>query len=496
MRKHEMLYTDEMYHAPHALYVLDTADKIIKCNRRFLEISGYNENEVASIRLEDIFRKNDLRRMQDAIVQVKKWEKTSLENKITGKEGKTIHLSLTGWRVPNSRGSLLGTAWIGQDIPYSILAVANRDRFYQWLYDEMLNGFVLFAMLLNPAGAPEDALFLDVNSAFEHLVGREKRQLIGKRVNEIFPWMKKYLIQTYKKVAKTGEPFHSVHSFQEIEKHCEINAFSPEKDRIILIFTDITAYKRTEEEKRHLQLQLIQSQKLEGIGRLAGGIAHDFNNLLTAILGYTDLAFIQTDNREQLKENLSQIRYATQRAAKLVEQLLIFSRKQPIELKSHKLSEVIENLLKMLKRIIGEDIHISLELDPDLWISRIDRTQIEQVIMNLAVNARDAMTKGGMLRIQTENVNIGKEYVKSHSYARLGKFVSLTMEDTGVGMDEETLHKIFEPFFTTKKSGEGTGLGLSMVYGIIKEHEGWITVSSERRKGSVFKIYLPACTKY
>jgi PAS domain S-box-containing protein len=495
MRKHEILYSDEMYNAPHALFVLDTADRIIKCNKRFLEISGYNKNEIVTFGLEDLCRENDLKSMKEAIDQVKKSENTTLENRITGKTGKRIHLSLIGWRITNSNGTILGTAWLGLDIPRDDHLITKKDRFYQQLYDELLNGFVLCEMLLNRSGMLEDVRFLDANSAFERLVGREKSQLLGNRVNKVLPWMKEYLIQTYKKVEKTGEPYHSLHSFQEIDKHCEINAFIPEKNRIILIFTDITAYKKTEEEKKHLQMQLIQSQKLEGIGRLAGGIAHDFNNLLTAILGYTDLAFIQTENREQLKENLSQIRYATQRAAKLVQQLLIFSRKQPMELKPHKLSEVIENLLKMLKRIIGEDIHVSLELDHDLWISRIDRTQIEQVIMNLAVNARDAMSKGGTLRIQTENVHIGKEYVKSHSYSRPGKFVCLTMADTGAGMDEETLQKIFEPFFTTKKSGEGTGLGLSMVYGIIKEHEGWITVSSEPKKGSVFKIYLPACTE-
>jgi len=365
-------------------------------------------------------------------------------------------------------------------------------HYYEQLYNEMLNGFMFCEILVNNNGVPENSRFLDINPAFERLTGVKKDNIIGKNVGEVLPWLKNYVISTYKNVIKNGKSEYAIEFFDEIDKFCEINAYSPVMGQLIMLFTDITKYRRAEKEKKDLQSQLIQSQKLEGIGRLAGGIAHDFNNLLTAILGYTDLALLQIENHNQLKDSLQQIRFATQRAAKLVHQLLIFSRKEPMEFKPHNLSDIIENLSNMLKRIIGEDIAISLELDPDLWIAKIDRTQIEQVIMNLAVNARDAMSKGGKLVIKTENIRIKKNYIKSFRYARPGKFVCLTIEDTGIGMSKQTLQNIFEPFYTTKKSGEGTGLGLSVVYGIIKKHQGWITVSSEIGKGSIFKIYLPA----
>ena len=251
--------------------------------------------------------------------------------------------------------------------------------------------------------------------------------------------------------------------------------------------------KKAEEEKRQLQSQLIQAQKIEAIGRLAGGIAHDFNNILTAILGYADLAMIQTDNKSTLKESINQIQSAAQRAAKLVQQLLIFSREEPMKFKQHNLTDIIENLLKMLNRIIGEDISMNFELDPEIWVTKVDQGQIEQVIMNLAINARDAMLKGGKLTIKTMNVHIDQKYAKSYSYARQGKYVCLSVEDTGIGMDREIIQHIFEPFFTTKKKGEGTGLGLSVVYGIVKEHQGWINVNSKPGVGSKFNIYLPAC---
>jgi signal transduction histidine kinase/CheY-like chemotaxis protein len=363
---------------------------------------------------------------------------------------------------------------------------------YGELSKEMLNGFSLCEIIHNSEGKPIDCRFLDINPAFEYLSDISREKIIGKTIKEVLPWLNRYWLSTFKKIEKNKRPHHSVNYFKEIDRYFETKAYCPRKDHIIMIFTDITISKKAEEEKKHLQSQLIQSQKLEAIGRLAGGIAHDFNNLLTAILGYSDLALIQIENENKLRESLNQIRFATQRAAKLVHQLLIFSREEPMEFRPHNLTEIIENLLKMLKRIIGEDITIHLELDPDLWVSKMDQGQIEQVIMNLAINARDAMFEGGKLIIKTNNEIINNKYIKTYSYARPGRFVCLTMEDTGIGMTEETMQQIFEPFFTTKKTGEGTGRGLSVVYGIIKEHQGWINVSSIPGKGSTFNIYLPA----
>ncbi|GMT47725.1 MAG: hypothetical protein IEMM0007_1291 [bacterium] len=250
--------------------------------------------------------------------------------------------------------------------------------------------------------------------------------------------------------------------------------------------------RQAEEEKGEIQAQLLQAQKMEAVGTLAGGVAHDFNNLLTAIRGYVDLVMMKVDESETFYRYLKQIRNASVRAADLTRQLLLFSRKQPMEFIHLNINRTIDDLLLMLNRLIGEDIVIRTNLEPDIWMVRADTGSIEQVIMNLAGNARDAMPNGGSLTIRTENVLLDEEQSNVILEARPGKFVCLSVEDTGAGMNKKTIQHIFEPFFTTKEAGKGTGLGLSVVYGIVKQHEGWINVSSKSGLGSTFRIYLPA----
>jgi two-component system cell cycle sensor histidine kinase/response regulator CckA len=255
---------------------------------------------------------------------------------------------------------------------------------------------------------------------------------------------------------------------------------------------DITERKKAEEEKEKIQAELLQVQKMEAIGMLAGGVAHDFNNLLTIIQGCTELAMEKVNEPVPLYRDLNQIRLAAMRAASLTRQLLLFSRRHPIEPTPLNINRTIDSLLKMLNRVIGEDIAINTDLEPDLWTVWADAGNIEQVIMNLAVNAKDAMPKGGRLTIKTKNVTLEEEYHKVIPEARPGKFACLSVEDTGFGMDKEIIPRIFEPFFSTKGSGKRIGLGLSAVYGIVKQHEGWINVYSEPGRGSTFKVYLPA----
>jgi len=245
-------------------------------------------------------------------------------------------------------------------------------------------------------------------------------------------------------------------------------------------------------ERKRLEAQLLQAQKMEAIGILAGGVAHDFNNILQTIQGYTDLAMMKVDETDPLYRDLKQIDLSAGRAASLTRQLLLFSRRQQMEFTPINLNTTVDNLLKMLHRLIGEDISIKTELDSELWTIQADAGTIEQTIMNLTVNARDAMPEGGTLTIKTENMHVDEDYCKTYTYAHPGRFVCLTVEDTGVGMDKETIQHIFEPFFSTKGTGKGTGLGLSVVYGIVKQHEGWLNVYSEPGQGSTFKVYLPA----
>jgi len=254
---------------------------------------------------------------------------------------------------------------------------------------------------------------------------------------------------------------------------------------------DITEQKRIEKEAAALEEQLHQSQKMEAIGQLAGGIAHDFNNLLTVIKGYSKLSLSELREGDPLKENIEEIHKASQRAEDLTRQLLAFSRRQILDFKVLDLNTFIQDLDKMLHRILGEDIELVTLLAEDLEKVKTDPGQIEQVIMNLSVNARDAMPTGGKLTIETANVELDEEYARVHIGVPPGHYVMLSVSDTGVGMSPEVKEHIFEPFFTTKEKGKGTGLGLSTVYGIVKQNKGHIWFDSESGKGTTFRIYLP-----
>jgi two-component system cell cycle sensor histidine kinase/response regulator CckA len=254
---------------------------------------------------------------------------------------------------------------------------------------------------------------------------------------------------------------------------------------------DITELKKTEERMNTLQEQLRQSQKMEAIGRLAGGIAHDFNNLLTVIKGYSQLSFFELKEGDPLRGNIDEIQKASQRASDLTHQLLAFSRRQILEFMVFNLNTILRDLDKMLHRIIGEDIELVYLLSDNLSKIKTDPVQIEQVILNLAVNARDAMPSGGKLTIETANVFLDESYTHSHADVKPGPYVMLSVTDTGCGMSQEVKERVFEPFFTTKEKGIGTGLGLSTVYGIVKQSGGDIWFYSEEGMGTTFKIYLP-----
>ena len=244
-------------------------------------------------------------------------------------------------------------------------------------------------------------------------------------------------------------------------------------------------------ERKRLETQFFQSQKMETIGRLAGGIAHDFNNLLTVIKGYTQLSLSQIQEGDPCRENIEEIKGAAERAAELTNQLLTFSRRQILDMKVLDLNTIVRGLEKMMGRIIGEDIEMVTVLDDSLGRVKTDPGQIEQVILNLVVNARDAMPAGGKLAIETANMVLDETYARTHIGVTPGSYEMLSVSDTGCGMSPEIKELIFEPFFTTKEEGKGTGLGLSTIYGIVRQSGGNIWVYSEPGRGTTFKIYLP-----
>ena len=333
--------------------------------------------------------------------------------------------------------------------------------------------------------------YLDVNKAFLQMLGYERREVIGHTAQDLNFWAepseRDEMIRQLRGNGQVAD-FHTQCKTSEGQKReVEVSAELVELDggRCVLAITrDVT-------ETRQLEAQFRQAQKMEAVGRLAGGLAHDFNNLLGVIIGYSDLSLPLTTSESMLERHLEQIKKASNRAVSLTRQLLAFSRQQVVFPKLLDLNEVLNNVADMLQRLVGEDVAISFR--PTLPIDTVyaDAGQIEQVLMNLVANARDAMPSGGTIVIETAHAELDKRYASQHSGSHTGQHVVLSVSDTGCGMDESTILQIFEPFYTTKEVGKGTGLGLSTVYGIVKQSGGYISVESQPGRGTTFKIYFP-----
>jgi two-component system cell cycle sensor histidine kinase/response regulator CckA len=344
----------------------------------------------------------------------------------------------------------------------------------------------------------ETGTVTDINPFGLQMIGKTRPNVLGKNLLEtgfvsdplLFQQIQNRL-QVSENVSLEGMALTSMDgSNRDIEMTC--NRYQLDDRGVIHCFIrDVTQRRHSEEERVKMQAQLFEAQKMEAIGAVAGGVAHDFNNLMTAIQISTDLAMMKIDESHDLFRELKEIRNSAMRATSLIRQLLLFSRKHPMEFRTLDLNPIIENLLHMLHRLIGEDIDLRAELDPALQPVRADASNMEQVIMNFVLNGRDAMPKGGTVIIRTANVELNEADCRKLPDLKPGRYMRLSVSDTGIGMDAETLDRIFEPFFTTKAPGKGTGLGLSVVYGIVKQHEGAIQVQSEPMKGSTFSVYLP-----
>jgi two-component system, cell cycle sensor histidine kinase and response regulator CckA len=333
--------------------------------------------------------------------------------------------------------------------------------------------------------------YVDANDAFLQMLNYERRDVIGCTSAELNLWVdpedRSRMLRQLDDSSIARGLFTRLRTNLGDIRDANVCAELIEVDGvscILAVTQDVTEAKR-------LENQLRQSQRMGAVGRLAGGVAHDFNNILTVIMGYSEMALHHLGSNHPVAKNLGEIKGAAGRAATLTRQLLAFSRQQVLYPRVLDLNAVVNNLNQMLRRLIGEDIVLSFHPGDPLGYIKADLGQIEQILMNLVVNARDAMPTGGTIAISTSSVELDEEYLDSHSSVRPGRYILLSVSDTGCGMDDKTLSHIFEPFFTTKGPGQGTGLGLSTVYGIVKQSDGYIWVYSEPAKGTTFKLYFP-----
>ncbi len=393
--------------------------------------------------------------------------------------------------VHSETGEVIGAVYIARDITY-IKEIEDNILKLNREWEGIFN-------ILNDAITIHDKDFniIMANRAAEKMLGLPYMEMLGKKCYESYhatpcPPERCPSCRTLKTgIYSTTEIFEP-----HLNRYIEIKAL-PRLDEegqltgLVHVVRDITERKNAEKEQRLLQNQLLQSQKMESIGNLAGGVAHDFNNMLSAILGYNELSLDMLPEGHPVRENLLIIHEAGEKAAALTRQLLAFGRKQVLKMKSVNLNVIVENMSKTLRRLIGKDIVLECHTLQPVKNVLADAGQIEQTLINLAVNAREAMTDGGHLVIETVNRTIEATFSHPQLKVEPGEYVQISVSDTGAGIPREVQERIFEPFFTTKERGKGTGLGLATVYGIVKQHGGWIWVYSEEGIGTTFKIILP-----
>jgi PAS domain S-box-containing protein len=489
----EQRYGNLVENAPDVIFTLATDGTITSFNPVFETITGWSRSEWLGKAFTAILRPDDLPRGLEFFQSVLKGEKTvPFELRVLRESGDYLTAEFTV--TPQTRdGSVIGVLGIARDITDRKLAeeaLRSNENKYRTLIENVPQKIFL---------KDKNSVYISCNENYAQDLKIKPDEISGRTDYDFYP---KELAEKYraddKKIIERGKTEEIEEKYIQNGQEVWVDTIkTPVKDEkgnhigILGIFWDITDRKRREEEMVVLQEQLRQSQKIEAIGRLAGGIAHDFNNLLTVINGYSQLSLIELKEDVPLRGNIEEIKRASEKAADLTRQLLAFSRRQILEMRVLDLNTVLRELDKMLHRLIGEDIELITVFTDDLGRVNTDPGWVEQIILNLSVNARDAMHSGGKLTIETANVELDETYARGHIAVKPGRYVMLSVSDTGVGMTREVRQQVFEPFFTTKEKGKGTGLGLSTVYGIVKQSGGNIWVYSEPGKGTTFKIYLP-----
>ncbi|QWV93296.1 response regulator [Geomonas oryzisoli] len=358
----------------------------------------------------------------------------------------------------------------------------SEDK-YRLLFENMGNGFALLEMLLGPQGTPADFRFVEVNPAFEAFTGQTEAALVGRTLLELLPDFDPAQMESLGQLAREGTPLALERYFFN-GKCCQVWLFRPRPGYCGMIINDITQQKLLEDKLR-------QSIKMESVGRLAGGVAHEFNNMLSVIIGYAEMLGMEYHGNRRIADSLQEISKAAQRSRDLTAQLLCFSRQQLISPKMVDVNQALGDLARKVSLLAGAGTRVSLKLCLEPWPVRIDPAQLEEIITNVVSNAGAAMPDGGSLIIGTGNVTVGDETCSTNIDAAPGDYLEISISDSGHGMDGETCRHVFEPFFTTREVGQGNGLGLASVYGMVTQNGGFVTVESERGMGTTFRVFLP-----
>jgi two-component system cell cycle sensor histidine kinase/response regulator CckA len=472
---------------PQPMWVFDVqTNRFLEVNSAAVEHYGYSRDEFLRMRITDIRPQEDVPRLLKDAAKARGglrhagvWRHLRKNGEVIDVEIASDHLTFAGQEA---------VLVVARDITQQKKA-EEALRQAEQKYRSMVEDAIVGIFQSSPEGR-----YLSVNPAMARMLGYDSPDELIASITDIGrqvyvdPRRRKEFGNLLEKQGVVRNFECQVYRKDGSQMWFSANARAILKDGVVVSYEgmneDIT-------ERKLLEGQLLQAQKMEAVGLLAGGVAHDFNNTLGVITGYGDLLQESLPEDDPARRYAEEIRKAAHRAATLTRQLLAFSRKQVIQPVVLDLNSVILDMDKMLRRLIGENIEIMIARDPSPARVKADPGQIEQILMNLAVNARDAMPQGGKIFINTADVQVDESYVRRHRYFKPGRYVTLTFSDTGHGMDQETRARIFEPFFTTKEIGKGTGLGLSTVYGIVKQNEGYIRVYSEPGKGCTFKIFLP-----
>ncbi|MGH7636523.1 MAG: PAS domain S-box protein [Gemmatimonadaceae bacterium] len=464
--------------------------RYLHANAAFCEFVGYSLDELRRLKGEDLLHPEDRRRATELTARMTTGElhEARWERRYIHKSGLSLWALLTTTFVQGADGA--SGYFISQIIDISDRKMAEEALRRAEARARALIGAMQDVILV----LDRNGTYVDIAPSATDRLFRTPAELLGRRLHDVFP--KDRADSFLAAIQRALESRTAVELAYDLEITGERFWFeatvSPlPDDRVVWVARDVTARSRAELALRESEDQLRQVQKMEAIGQLAGGIAHDFNNLLMAIMSNAELAALELPDSASAAGHIDEIKSASRRARSLTQQLLAFSRKQMLQPKVLDLNHVVRDGEQILHRLIGETITMSVALEPSLGQIRADQGQLSQVIMNLAVNARDAMPRGGQLYIETLNREVSAAEAKPHRGLREGSYVVLQVRDTGTGMDDRTKARIFEPFFTTKPPGQGTGLGLSTAYGIVKQSGGYIAVDSTPDAGTTFTILLP-----